>query len=330
MGESAKVAWLESPRRLAWREEALAPDGSAHLCKTLVSAISPGTELAAWTGAPALRPGKVYPRLMGYCNVAEVLRSPADATRAAPGDRVLSFASHRSMHMLNDADVLAIVPPALDAGSASIAYLLHLGYNAVLHAAVRPGSRVLVLGLGPLGLASVIMARLAGADVAALSDSAALADHARDAGAAWAGARAAIADAPAWAKAADVVIATTNGWADWQLALSMAGQRAVIAVLGFPGRGEGPPPFNPLPADTFYLKQLRIEAVGMSPEQPDSRGFQRFNERENLAFILSLLLAGRIDPTPFTAWQRPADALAEVYASLENRAEGQLTCLLTW
>lgn len=330
MREVAKVAWLEAPRQLAWRTEPLAEAGTAHLCRTLVSAISPGTELAAWTGAPPLRPGKVYPRLMGYCNVAEVMESPDGVMRAAPGDRVLSFASHRDRHRLADSDVLAIVPPGLDSATASVAYLLHLGYNAVLLADVRPGSRVAVLGLGPLGLAAVMMARLAGAEVAAVSDSMALCALARDAGAAWAGPRAESEHAPDWAHNADIVVVTTNGWSDWQRALGMAGKRATIAVLGFPGRDEGAPDFNPLAAEHFYLKQLRIAAVGMSPEQPDARGFQRFNERDNLAFILALLAEGRLDASPFTRWQRPAEMLAEVYASLENRAEGQLTCLLTW
>ncbi len=267
---------------------------------------------------------------MGYCNVAEVVAPAAQPNGIARGDRVLSFASHRDRHMLANADVLAKIPPALDSATASIAYLLHLGYNAVLLASVRPGSRVLVLGLGPLGLAGVIMARMAGAQVAAVSDSAALAAHALTAGATWVGRRAAAGDAPDWAQAADVVIVTTNGWNDWQLALAMAGQRATLAVLGFPGRGQGAPEANPLAAEHFYRKQLRIEAVGMSPELPDTRGFLRFNERDNLAFILSLLAEGRIDATPFTAWQKPADTLASVYASLEGRAEGQLTCLLTW
>ena len=331
MAETAKVAWLEGPRQLVWREEPLAPGASSHLCKTLVTAVSPGTELAAWTGAPPLRPGKVYPRLMGYCNVAQVLESGAGTTCAAPGDRVLSFASHRDRHMLADADVLAIIPPALDSATASIAYLLHLGYNAVLRSGVGPGSRVVVIGLGPLGLAATMMARLAGADVVGVSDQPALAAHARAAGAQWAGARGALADAPTWCKAgADTVIATTNAWDDWQLALETAGTMATIAVLGFPGRGQPAPAANPLDSRHFYTKQLRIEAVGMAPERRDARGFLRFAEPDNLAFILSLLADGRLNAAPYTAWQRPASELAATYAALETRAQGQLTSLLLW
>lgn len=328
---TAKVVWLEGPRQLVWRDEEVGLPVGGHLCRTLVSAISPGTELAAWTGAPPLRPGKVYPRLMGYCNVAEVLESAPGTIRAAPGDRVLSFASHRSHHALADHDVLAVIPPSLSSGPASVTYLLHLGYNAILRAAVRPGARVAVIGLGPLGLAAVIMARLAGAEVAAISNQPALASHARAAGAAWAGPRTAISDAPGWlAAGADVVVSTTGSWPDWQLALETAGHLGTIAVLGFPGRGEPLPAFNPLASEHFYSKQLRIEAVGMSPEKRDPRGFLRFTEQDNLAFLLSLLADARVEVSPFTAWEAPATDLAQTYAALEARAEGQLTSLLTW
>lgn len=326
----ARTAWLEAPGRLVWREERLGdPPPGAHLCRARVSAISPGTELAAWTGAPPLRPGPAYPRLVGYCHVAEVLASGADTTRARPGDRVLSFTSHRSAMHLSDADLLAVVPDGIDDATAAVAYLFHLGYNAILRADVRAGSRVTVVGLGALGMAAVACARLAGAEVAAVSGQAALCALARAAGARWAGSREeAGADSPAGS--ADAVVLTSNAWEDLALALRLAGQRGTVAVLGFPGRGLPPPAANPLPSELFYMKQLRIEAVGASPERPDPRGFARFNERDNLAFLLRALADGRLDAGPFTAHAMPAERLAEAYAALLARAPGQLTMCLAW
>ncbi len=326
----ARTAWLEGPGRLVWREERLGPPPpGTHLCRARVSAVSPGTELAAWTGAPPLRPGPAYPRLVGYCHVAEVLASGPGASRARPGDRVLSFTSHRSAMHLADADVLAVVPAGLDDATASVAYLFHLGYNAVLRAGVRAGSRVTVVGLGALGIAAVACARLSGAEVAAVSGQEALRALARAAGARWAGTRAeATEDSPA--DKADVVVLTANGWEEFALALRLAGQRGTVAVLGFPGRGLPPPAGNPLPSAHFYTKQLRIEAVGASPEHPDPRGFARFNERENLAFLLRAMADGRLDAAPFTAHAMPAERLADAYAALLARAPGQLTMCLAW
>ena len=66
-------------------------------------------------------------------------------------------------------DVLQVLADGARSEDLACAYLFHLGYNAVLRSGVRPGSRVLVIGLGVLGLTSVAMAAIAGARVVAVS-----------------------------------------------------------------------------------------------------------------------------------------------------------------
>lgn len=325
---TASIAWLEGPRRLSWRQEALPaqPPADGYLCQTVVSAISPGTELAAWRGLPPLRPGTSYPRLQGYCNVGQVLASGPDAKVAKVGDLVLSFTSHRDRFVLADADVLLVLPSGADPGRIAVSYLFHLGYNAVLGAQVRPGSRVLVLGLGALGLASVALAHIAGARVAAVSNHATVQDKARKLGAGWAGSRSDYADR----NMADVVIVTTNGWGDWKLALEAAAPHGVISVLGFPGRGEPAPDFNPLDSAQFYVKQLRIQGAGLSPEASDSRGFLRFNERANLKYLVGLIAEGRLDADVLVSGRYPGKHLTDAYAALEERRGDPVTYLLDW
>ena len=112
----AETVWLTRPGTIELRQEDLAaPAPGQILCKTIVTAISPGTELAAFTGLPPLRPSVTYPRLQGYCNVGEVLESRADGF--AQGDRVLSFTSHRSHFVLPAEGVLYTLPAAADAGA---------------------------------------------------------------------------------------------------------------------------------------------------------------------------------------------------------------------
>ncbi len=325
---TARVVWLNGPHALEFREEPL-PSDAELLCETIVSAISPGTELAAYTGVAPLRPGVAYPRLQGYCNVARVLRS--DVPGYSVGDRVLSFTSHRSHFALKADEVLFRLNDDMDAGRIACAYLYHLGYNAVLRAGVRAGSRVLVIGLGALGLTSVAMAAIAGAEVHAISNhdrprALALAMgadgvHGRD-------------DEPALAatldSGADVVISTVNGWEDWQAALRLAGQNGVIACLGFPGRGQDAPRHNPFDSQYFYMKQLRIEAVGWSPEGDDSRGFLRFNERANLGWIAGLIASERLDPDLLISARYPAEAIEQAYRDLIARKDAPVTYLLDW
>lgn len=326
----ATTAWLTGPGEVQLRREALnSPREGELLCETIVSAISPGTEIAAWRGLPPLRPGVVYPRLQGYCHVGRVIAS--GSPDYAPGDRVLSFTSHRSHVLLPVADVLYRLPADADAGAIACAYLYHLGYNAVLRSNVRPGSRVLVVGLGALGLTSVAMAALAGADVFAISDQPASAAIARQMGAREVFGRGATGDAKtALGAGADVVISTVNGWGDWQSGLRLAGQNGIIAMLGFPGRGEGIPAENPLASEHVYMKQLRIEAVGWSPEHDDSRSFLRFNERANLGWIARMIAEGRIDPSLLVSGRYAGTDIAAAYADLAARKDDAITYLLDW
>lgn len=327
-GQTAKIVWLDGPGELALREATLeAPGAGEVLCATIVSAISPGTELAAWRGLPPLRPGVVYPRLQGYCNVATVIACGEGVESVAEGDRVLSFASHRSHHLLAEADILYRLPGNADADRVVAAYLFHLGYNAVLRSQVRAGSKVLVIGLGALGLASVAMAQLAGAEVYALSGQAAPAKLARSYGAKDVFARG---DEALDTLATDVVITTTNGWGDMEIALRAAGQNGRIACLGFPGRGEPAPESNPFDSQFFYMKQLSIEAVGWSPEHDDSRGFNRFNERTNIAYLARLIEDGRLDPAPILSGRYRGEDIAQAYADLDARKDDAVTYLLDW
>lgn len=326
----ATTVWLTGAGAVDLRREPLSAPGEGELlCETIVSVISPGTEIAAWQGLPPLRPSVIYPRLQGYCHVGRVIAS--GSPDYAPGDRVLSFTSHRSHVLLPVADVLYRLPADADAAAIACAYLYHLGYNAVLRSNIRPGSRVLVIGLGALGLTSVAMAAIAGADVFAISDQAAPAALAGRMGARAVFGRGAIDEAKAALGAgADVVISTVNGWSDWQTGLRLAGPNGVIAMLGFPGRGEGVPGENPLSSEHVYMKQLRIEAVGWSPEQDDSRFFLRFNERANLDWIARMIAEGQIDPSLLISGRYAGTDIAAAYTDLAARTNNAITFMLDW
>lgn len=329
----AQIVWLDGPGDLAFRDEALsAPQADELMCKTIVTAISPGTELAAWRGLPPLRPSVEFPRLQGYCNVARVLDVGTAIKDFAPGDRVLSLSSHRSAMTLKPPDVFYRLAPRDDADAVATAYLFHLGYNACLRSGVCAGSRVMVIGLGVLGLTSVAMASLAGAEVIAMSGQSKPADIARKYGASGVFGRdddSAIAETFG-REGADVVILTTNGWSDFKVALKTAAQNATIACLGFPGRGEEPTDFNPLDGQYFYMKQLRIEAVGWSPLDNDARGFLRYNMRDNLAFLARSIASGKLDPGPVVSGKYPASEIKQAYRDLDARKDGALTYLLDW
>jgi threonine dehydrogenase-like Zn-dependent dehydrogenase len=315
------------------RQETLGTVGPADLaCETIVTAISPGTETAAYTGAPPLRDGVGYPRLLGYCNVARVTAVGADVRLAKVGDRILSFMSHRSAFVIAEKDVLLRLPESVSSDDAVCAYLFHLGYNAVLRSDVRAGSRVCVVGLGALGLTTVAFAALSGAEVWGVSDHRQPGEIAGRFGAREIVSRVVLNERLEAGRQplADIVVVTTNAWADWQLALRIAAQRGTSAVLGFPGRGEPAPAFNPLDSRFFYAKQLRIEAVGASPEKQDSRGFARFNQKDNIAFIVDCIDKKRLKPRDLVSARFPGHDLVTAYETLLARRNSPVTYLLDW
>ncbi len=330
----SNVVYLAAPRAIDMRSEELPgePPANALLCKTLVTAISPGTEIGAYKGLPHLRADVTYPRLVGYCNVSEVLAVGSEVDEIRVGNRILSHTSHRSHAILPHADVLYVLGESDDSGAIACTYLFHLGYNAVLRAGVRAGSIVLVIGLGTLGLTSTAMAAQAGADVFAISDQSATAPIAREFGAIEVFTRTQTNAllAKLGPRLADVVITTTNGWSDWLLALQLAGQRGTIACIGFPGRGSTDIPFNPLDSQYFYVKQLRIEAVGHFSEARAAKGFPRFDRRSNLAYIARRIAGNQLRPELLVSGRYPADDIKYAYERLASRDGQTVTLLIDW
>ena len=129
---------------------------------------------------------------------------------------------------------------------------------------------------------------------------------------------------------ADVVITTSGSWNDWDIALQMASQNGLIGVLGFPGRGEKRPINNPLDSQYFYTKQLKIQAIGRSPENNDSRNFLPFNQKRNLSFILNEFDSNQLDPSKLISGNYKWDKLEDAYKDLISKKDSPITYILEW
>lgn len=335
---NAKVYELTAPRTLRLREQRLDPlalEPAEILCETVFSALSVGTELAAWRGDPPLRPGNPYPRVIGYCNVAQILRVGASVTNLAPGQHVLTFQSHRSAFSCNKSDVIAALPSDVDLASASTTYLFHLGYNALLRCSFVPGHRVAVVGLGTIGLATVALASRVGGTVHAFSNRTDAQRLAANLGAhgAW------DKRAPEALHAAiqaidgggfDIVITTSSEWSDWKTALKLVRKGGTIGVVGFPGRTQPEPPFNPLASEFLYDKQLTIIGCGQSPDYELPAYDLRFTVKRNCTFLLDLILRGELPARRLIASVEPWDRLESIYNAIEEGVESGLTRVLLW
>lgn len=302
------------------------------VARTVRTAVSLGTERAAYVGDPPLRPGPVYPRKMGYCNVACVEHVGPDVHAMQVGDHVLTHQSHQSIFACAAADVLAVLPSSLPPRSAAFAYLFALGLAALQRAHVQATESVAVLGLGAIGLATVSVAGALGARAYAIGNDAHRIELARRMGAlhAWNSddpiLHASLA-AAAGTAGADVVVTTANAWSAWRTALQLARPNGRVAVLGFPGRGEPPPAANPLDPALFYDKQLTLHAAGMTTGLGVDGTLAL---HRNMRWLVSQMEQGKLSAEPLITHDVAWDQLPAIYAAAHADRRAVVGAALDW
>ena len=159
--------WFEGPRRIAVRRGPVPEPGAGEArVRTSVSAISAGTELAAWRGDldPALPRDETlgahtggsfrFPFPYGYASVGRLETLGPDTPAGAPavGTRVFAFVPHQSVFCAPVDDLLRVPAGVPDERAALFPYL-ETAVNLLLDGAPRIGERVVVVGQGALGLA---------------------------------------------------------------------------------------------------------------------------------------------------------------------------------
>lgn len=141
-----------------------APPGPREvLARTLFSAISSGTETAVYQG----HLGDNFPCGTGYAAVCEVTAVGAEVTAARPGDLVFAMAGHRSSHRLPDSAVWP-VPAGLPPEEAVLVRLMGVTMSTLVTTTARPPDKVLVTGLGIVGLLGAQLFQSCGYEVHAV------------------------------------------------------------------------------------------------------------------------------------------------------------------
>ena len=333
----AKVYKLLAPKQLSLVEEQIDIDNleSNHfIAETIFSAISPGTETAAFNGIMPLRPGNMYPRVIGYCNIAKVLIIGENIKDLNIGDFVLTFQSHRS-HFLQNISEFYLKVDQENAKDYVIAYLFHLGYHSLLTAEAKPGHNIGIIGAGVLGIATSIMSQISGARTFVFSNQIQTSQYFENSNM----------HIKSFAKiedsivsiqnetenvGLDIIVNTSNSWNDWSLALKATNKNGVIVNLGFPGRGEPLPLFNPLDPQYVYTKNLTIKALSPLYESEISASHIRFNVKRNLEYIFSLLKTGRIFFNQLVTSEIHYLNLKEQYVQYTSQSNHLLSTLIHW
>ena len=333
----SQVVEIDRPRNIIIRNETLdlsQLNGNEVAAKTLYSAISPGTEVAAYIGDPPLRPMKVYPRVVGYCNVAEVIATGGAVTQYKLCDKILTFQSHRTSFICTQESIIALIPEGADLMEAATTYLFHLGYNALLKGNFFPGMSVAVVGLGTLGLTTLALVSSFGGDAYTLSNQANKLDLALRFGAEGAFRKS---DPDIKQKifdivggGVDLVVSTSGSWDDWRLAVSIARKEGTVCVIGFPGRGQPVASFNPLDSQYFYDSQLRIVSCGYTSQLDVAPHEIRFNMKRNCQFLLRRVIQKKLPAAEIISSVVSWKELRSVYEAMADRTPSLITSVLKW
>ena len=323
------------------------------LVQAEVGALSPGTETRIYSGGAVDRFSYriSYPFPLGYNNVGKVVAVGSKVTSYYPGQRVFTCMPHLSEFIVAEQavgetgrplspntpksyDQIAPVPENVPSEHAVFTHLLLLGFNALQRGQYRFGENVVVIGLGVVGLGAVCMARATGARVAAIGNSLSRLNTAQEMGAdaAWLAGDDDLGHATSFASepGVDLVIVCTDAWEAMRTAITISRRNTRIAVLAFPGVGQGPSPFEPFEPADFYNRSLSYIAVSWMAMDDYPPEYQRFTRKRVYRYILDLMARRRIDPSPLLTHRFPMDRIKDAFDLVLRRDKSVLGVVLDW
>jgi len=332
----ALIYELSGPRNLYFKKERLAPTELLEdeiIAQTIYTAISPGTEVAAYTGLQPLRADiSQYPRVSGYCNIAKVIHKGAAVSKFDVGDYFLNFQSHRSHFKCKESDFIIKVSKEHIKNSC-VAYLYHLGFHSALTGALRAGHNVGIIGLGVLGYTAGIMSKISGANTFVLTNQLNNKETIENEGLQLFKKSESSIEAIkniTHQVGIDIVINTSNTWNDWLLSMQLVNKGGTIVNLGFPGRGEESPDFNPLDPKYLYMKNTTIKYLSALNSKSMEVHEQRFNIERNLFYILNLIEKGIIHSEQIISAEISYKDLEKQYHVYESRENQLFSTVLNW
>lgn len=165
---------FRAPFQLEFEEKELNPGRLADnqvLVRAVYSLISPGTELALYTGTHVGLPDPSntfakFPFFPGYASVGEVVARGSAVQEFVPGDLVYYVGRHASYSLLTwkpGESVIFKVPKDLPLKQAAFAKLASICMTSVIQTNIRIGDTAVLLGMGLIGNIAAQLYALQGA-----------------------------------------------------------------------------------------------------------------------------------------------------------------------
>ncbi|HEV8245193.1 MAG TPA: zinc-binding alcohol dehydrogenase [Polyangiaceae bacterium] len=286
---------------------------------TLVSAVSPGTELsAAFTG-------NKFPAHPGYAAVFRVERTGSAVSDLEPGNAVFCMGAHRSFQRHKAARVVRL-PDGLEPRVGVLTRLMSISMTTLVTTQARPPAPVLVVGLGPVGnLAAQVFHtsgyRVIGCDPVATRRALL--------------SRRGIEVVPAvptqddpLVGRVDLVVDCSGHEAAVLDACKLVRRGGEVVLVGVPWARRSEISAHALLHAVFH--QYAVLRSGWEWELPlDSTDFRAGSIKANLEAGLHWLKAGRIDVSEFADLAAPSEA-HDVYTRLLAQRTSGLTTVFDW
>ena len=267
------------------------------------------------------------PLPLGYCNAGVVLEVGEGVTGFAVGDRVISNGPHAEI-MCVPQNLCAHIPDGVEDDAAAFTVLASIGLQGIRLAKPTLGEKIVVMGLGLIGLLTVQMLMANGCQVLGIdfnSERLALAAEfgAQTANLSEGGDPVAAGLAFSKGQGVDAVIiaASTKSSDPVHQAAQMCRQRGRIVLVGVTGLE--------LSRADFYEKELSFQvSCSYGPGRYDDNyeqkgqdypyGLVRWTEQRNFEAVLDLLATKRLNVEPLISHRIPQAEAARAYQLLTD------------
>lgn len=280
-----------------------------------------------WTTIDAVKAKLDTPIPLGYCNVGKVLET-ANSGGYVVGDRIASNGPHAEIVSV-PTNLCAKIPDNVSDETAVFTVVGAIGLQGIRLLQPTLGERIVVSGLGLIGLLSVQILKANGCDVLGIDFDAKKLELARQFGAETVDLSAGqdpIAVAENWTRGngVDGVLITASAKTDELIhqAATMCRKRGRIVLVGVIG-------LNLQRAD-FYEKELSFQvSCSYGPGRYDSNyenkgldypiGFVRWTEQRNFEAVLDLMSSGKLNVEPLISHRFAFDDALRGYEAIHEK-----------
>lgn len=324
---------LQNPGILTLNSEELflEENTNRYYCETLYTAISSGTEVAAYYGEKPLRVSGGYPRKLGYLNLSQVVSAPIKGGKYKVGDLVLTNESHCDRFFCTDIEILTSIPDSNKVKAHLFSYIYHMAYSTIFGYQVIPQTglkNVGIIGNGLISQAIVEICLERNIQSILVSEHDSVLVNSNNFGKLTKLCRGEL--GPEHYSSYSVVVVCTNNWKDYEIALKLVDKGGCIVLLGFPGRNDEKPSFNPFEPTLFYVKNIKVASLPTTRLDLDNSEEKWLSPNESIAQIVSLINSGRLGEISRKLPTISYTELGEAYENLKNGLNRPLSYVLKW